>query len=141
MRALAAFGLLVAFNAAAAEPPPANQELIYRGEATSILGRSVHDPADAKVGQIVDVLVDDQGQPRAAVIDFGGFMGIGQRRIAVAWRALHFLPAAQQGHIRIDMTVDQIKATPEFKPVSRALDPPTVMAAPPQSPDIPALGK
>ena len=58
-----------------------------------------------------------------------------------AWRALHFLPAAQKSHIRIDMTVDQIKATPEFKPVSRALDPPTVMAAPPPSPGIPALGK
>lgn len=123
------------------QPPPATQELIYRGEATSILGRSVHGPDGNQVGRIADVLVDDQGQPRAAVIDFGGFMGVGNRRIAVAWRALHFLPAAQQYHIRIDMTVDQIKATPEYKPAARPLDPPMTMAAPPPSPGMPALGK
>jgi hypothetical protein len=123
------------------QPPPATQELIYRGEATSILGRSVHDPEGHQVGRIVDVLVDDQGQPRAAVIDFGGFMGVGNRRIAVAWRALHFLPDAEQHQIRIDMTVDQIKATPDYKPAARPLDPPMTMAAPPPSPGTPTLGK
>lgn len=136
---LAAIGTGVA--APSDEAPPATQELIYRGEATSILGRSVHGPDDNQVGRIVDVLVDDQGQPRAAVIDFGGFMGIGKRRIAVAWRALHFLPAAQEYRIRIDMTVDQIKATPEYKPAARPLDPPMTMAAPPPSPGMPASGK
>jgi sporulation protein YlmC with PRC-barrel domain len=139
--------LLVPAIAAAApaeqppQPPPATQELIYRGEATSILGRSVHDPEGHQVGRIVDVLVDDQGQPRAAVIDFGGFMGVGNRRIAVAWRALHFLPDAEQHQIRIDMTVDQIKATPDYKPAARPLDPPMTMAAPPPSPGTPTLGK
>jgi sporulation protein YlmC with PRC-barrel domain len=123
------------------QPPPATQELIYRGEATSILGRSVHDPEGHQVGRIVDVLVDDQGQPRAAVIDFGGFMGVGNRRIAVAWRALHFLPDAEQHQIRIDMTVDQIKATPDYKPAARPLDPPMTMAAPPPSPGTPTLVK
>src|SRR5258705_86425 len=61
----------------ATKPPPAEQELIFQGEATSILGRQVHDPAGHVVGRIVDVLVSDTGQPRAAVIDFGGFMGVG----------------------------------------------------------------
>ncbi len=93
---LAACVAAVVAAGAAPEPPPANQETIYLGEATGILGRTVHDPAGDTVGRIVDVLVDDQGQPRAAVIDFGGFMGVGNRRIAVVWRALHFLPAAQQ---------------------------------------------
>ena len=75
-------------------PPPASQEIIYGGEATSILGRQVTGPDRGAVGRIVDVLVDDTGQPRAVVIDLGGFMGIGNRRIAVAWRALHFAPGA-----------------------------------------------
>ena len=123
------------------EQPPANQEIIYKGEATPILGRSVRDPDNNEVGRIVDVLVDDQGQPRAALIDFGGFMGIGNRRIAVAWRALHFLPAAQHYQIRIDLTADQIKATPEYKRAPRPDAPPVTMAAPPPAPGIPALGK
>ena len=125
----------------AADTPAAFQELIYSGEAAGILGRSVHGPEDEQVGQIVDVLVDDQGLPRAAVIDFGGFMGVGKRRIAVAWRALHFIPAAEQKAIRIDLTVDQIKETPDFKPVAKPLGPPLTMAAPPPPPGMPASGK
>ena len=108
--------------------PPASQELIYQGEATSILGRQVSGPDDKNVGRIVDVLVDDLGQPRAAVVDVGGFLGIGDRRIAVVWRALHFAPEATgEGEITLEMTADQIKATPEYKAIST----PVVVAAPP----------
>ena len=111
-------------------PPPASQELIYQGEATSILGRQVSGPDDKNVGRIVDVLVDDLGQPRAAVVDVGGFLGIGNRRIAVVWRALHFAPEATgEGKIRLEMTADQIKATPEYKAIST----PVVVAAPPRT--------
>lgn len=127
--------------AAPPSPPPANQELIYKGEATRIIGRTVRDPDNNEVGRIVDVLVDDQGMPRAALIDFGGFMGVGNRRIAVAWRALHFLPAAEQHQIRLDMTADQIKATPDFKPTPRPDAPPVTMAVPPPPAGMPALGK
>lgn len=133
--------LLTASPARADDPPPANQELIYKGEATRILGRTVRDPANNEVGRIVDVLVDDQGVPKAALIDFGGFMGVGNRRIAVAWRALHFLPAAEQYQIRLEMTADQIKATPDFKPAARPDAPPVTMAVPPPPPGMPASGK
>jgi hypothetical protein len=132
-RLAALTGLLLVASplaAHAADTPPATQELIYSGEATSILGRSVHGPEDEQVGRIVDVLVDDQGQPRAAVIDFGGFMGVGKRRIAVAWRA-------EQHNIRIDLTIDQIKQTPDYKPPVKPVGPPMTVAAPPP----PALGK
>ena len=113
----------------AVPPPPAVQETIYNGEATSILGRLVQGPDSKTVGRIVDVLVDDSGQPRAAVIDVGGFMGIGNRRIAVVWRALHFTADPNgQGSISLEMTVDQIKATPEYKPAGN----PMTVAAPPQ---------
>ncbi len=138
---LAALLLAAGLLAAADDMPPAGLELIYQGQAVGIIGRTVDGPAKEKVGQIVDVLVDDQGQPRAAVIDFGGFMGVGKRRIAVSWRALHFLPAAQKNRIRIDLTVDQIKATPEYDPTAQPLDPPTTMAVPPSPPGMPAAGK
>ena len=129
--------LLSASLAATAETLPAEQELIYSGEATSILGRPVFAPNGSQVGRIVDVLVDDQGQPRAAVIDFGGFLGVGKRRIAVAWRALRFLPGAKHDEILIDLTVDQIKATPDYKPASKPQGPPMTVAAPPPPPGMP----
>ena len=117
--------------AAPGPPPPAQQELIYHGEAASLLGRTVRDPQANVLGRIVDVLVDDGGQPRAAVIDVGGFMGMGTRRIAVAWRALRFSTAVGVGRITLDMTLDQIKDTPDFKRPAGPADPPVTVAAPP----------
>ena len=142
-RASLPIALLLLFSGPvrADDAPPANQELIYKGEATRILGRTVRDPDGNEVGRIVDVLVDDQGVPKAVLIDFGGFMGVGNRRIAVAWRALHFLPAADQHQIRLQMTADQIKATPDYKPAPRPDAPPMTMAVPPSPPGMPAAGK
>ena len=114
--------------------PPAEQELIYHGEAAGLLGRTVRDPAEVALGRIVDVLVDDAGQPRAAVIDVGGFMGMGSRRIAVGWRALRFSTAVGVGRITLDMTLDQIKDTPDYKRLATPADPPVAVAVPPAKP-------
>ncbi len=60
------------------------------------------------------MLVDDNGQPQAAVIDFGGFLGVGSRKVAVHWSALRFNPGSSQHKITLEMTPDQIKAAPEY---------------------------
>jgi hypothetical protein len=117
-----------------AAEPPASQELIYQGEATSILGRQVSGPDGKNVGRIVDVLVSDLGQPLAVVVDVGGFLGIGNRRIAVVWRALHFTPEVSgEGRVTLEMTANQIRATPEYK----ATGTPVVVAAPPRTEQTP----
>ncbi len=48
------------------------------------------------------------------MIDFGGFMGVGNRKIAVHWSALHFTPSDAKNKVTLEMTPDQIKAAPEF---------------------------
>lgn len=128
---------------AQAPPPaperPASRTFLYQGEATSILGRQVLDPAGSVVGRIVDVLVGDAGKPRAAVIDFGGFLGVGNRRVAVTWDALAFNPATRA--ITLDMTVDQLKAVPQFRQPEKPADPPASVAMPPAQPTQPAPAK
>jgi PRC-barrel domain len=79
------------------------------------LGKEVRSGTGENLGRIVDVLVDQDGQVRAAVIDFGGFLGVGSRKIVVDWRALHFAPADQPDRISIDLTRDQVSAAPEYK--------------------------
>ena len=83
-------------------------------DAEAILGQRVTDPKGKEIGRLVDVLVDANGQPQAAVIDFGGFMGVGNRKIAVHWSVLHFNPGDAKHKIMLEMTPDQIKAAPEF---------------------------
>jgi len=112
--------------------PPADMEFLYEGEATSILGRQVVGPSGEVIGRIVDVLVGPAGVPRAAVIDFGGFMGLGNRRIAVTWLSLRFATAGDAPQISLNMTTDQIKAIPQFKLPASPADPPATVATPPR---------
>jgi hypothetical protein len=85
-------------------------------DAAAILGRSVHSATGEDMGRLVDVVVDTDGRPRAAIIDFGGFLGVGSRKIAVDWAALRFAPNDPKGEvITVELTRDQVKAAPEFK--------------------------
>jgi sporulation protein YlmC with PRC-barrel domain len=84
-------------------------------EVSSILGKSVRSNAGEDMGRIVDVIVNHDGQVRAAIIDFGGFLGIGTRKIAVDWRALNFAPAGKPGAITLDLTRNQVRLAPEYK--------------------------
>jgi hypothetical protein len=56
---------------------PKNLEAMAPGVAVPILGRKVRDASGKDMGPIVDVLVDRDGRVRAAVVDFGGFLGVG----------------------------------------------------------------
>ena len=113
--------------AASARPPAPTTKVA----ATGILGRTVSGPDGQPIGRVVDVLVDAGSNPRAAVIDFGGFMGVGTRHVAVNWSDLVFPPVNAKdpaSDIRLDLTADQIKAAPSYtdqtKPAAVVVPPP-----------------
>jgi len=103
--------------APAKEPaPPASVTVIAPKEAHGVLGREVRSPTDEDMGRIVDVIVDLTGTVRAAVIDFGGFLGVGSRKIVVDWSALHFGRVNNKGgSITLELTKAQVAAAPEYK--------------------------
>jgi PRC-barrel domain len=103
--------------AAAKEPaPPPSVTVIGAREAHGVLGRDVRSPTDENMGHIVDVIVDRAGVVRAAVIDFGGFLGVGSRKIVVDWNALHFGRVADKSDsITLELTKEQVNAAPEYK--------------------------
>ncbi|HLH90981.1 MAG TPA: PRC-barrel domain-containing protein [Xanthobacteraceae bacterium] len=109
-------------------------------DAEPVLGKSVHSSTGEDMGRLVDVIVDTDGRPRAAIIDFGGFLGVGSRKIAVDWSVLKFVPGDPKGNvITVALTKDQVKAAPEFKegspvvPLGASGSPPPQAAAPPPS--------
>ncbi len=101
---------------AAAIPATPEVTILNKHEVEGVLGREVRSAANENMGRIVDVLVDRSGQVRAAIIDFGGFLGVGSRKIAVEWNALHFPPPGEPGgRIALELTRDQVKAAPEYR--------------------------
>ncbi len=83
--------------------------------ADTLLGKPVESADGEDMGRIVDVIVDRAGTMRAAIIDFGGFLGVGSRQIAVDWRVLHF---AKENMDRVvaELSRDQLRVAPVYKP-------------------------
>jgi hypothetical protein len=115
--------------APAAKPaqPTAPVTKVPADKVVAILGQPVIGPLGTEVGRLVDVLVGQNGQPQAAVIDFGGFMGVGSRKIAVHWNTLHFNPGDPKYPIVLDLLPEQIKAAPAYQGESK---PAPVVVAP-----------
>jgi hypothetical protein len=96
--------------------PPPSVTIIGASDAHGVLGRDVRSAADENMGRIVDAIVDRGGKVRAAVIDFGGFLGVGSRKIVVDWNALHFGRIAnKKDSISLELTKAQVAAAPEYK--------------------------
>jgi pyruvate/2-oxoglutarate dehydrogenase complex dihydrolipoamide acyltransferase (E2) component len=98
------------------EKAPAAVKVLERAEIQGVLGREVRSKTGENMGRIVEVIVDrTTGQARAAIIDFGGFLGVGSRKIAVAWNALQFATDQNSERITLELTRDQVKDAPDYK--------------------------
>lgn len=111
---------------AAAAPSPQNDDkskeektsvpaTVVDGEQLeSVLGIEALSSTGDNMGRIDDIIVDRSGEVRAAIIDFGGFLGVGSRKIAVDWRSLHFDPK-KAGAVVVNLTKDQLRVAPVYK--------------------------
>jgi hypothetical protein len=118
---------------------PSATEAIVIGLNTleGVVSKSVRSATgNEDMGRIVDVLVDGAGQTRAAVIDFGGFLGVGSRKVAVDWNALDFTDSIKSGTVKVSLSRDQVRQSPEYKvgePVVVLEGSKPAPAAPPQN--------
>ncbi len=105
-RGLLALGVLLAPPALAQTPSP---------RLVPLMGKRLFGPAGEELGRVVDIIADSTGQPVAAVVDVGGFMGIGSRRVAMAWSLLRWKPEATFVRLSIDVAPDVVIGAPEFR--------------------------
>lgn len=85
------------------------------GRLVPLMGKRLFGPAGEELGRVVDIIADATGQPVAAVVDVGGFMGIGSRRVALAWSLLRWKPGAEFVRLSIDVAPDVVIGAPEFR--------------------------
>jgi hypothetical protein len=94
---------------------PGLTSVLSQGRLDSVLGREVRTRVEEDVGRIVDILADRQSRVQAAVIEFGGFLGIGTRKIAVDWSAISFENDGKRTIVIVDLSRDQLRLAPEYK--------------------------
>jgi hypothetical protein len=81
--------------------------------AAAILGTKAEGPDGEDIGLVVDIIVDRNSRPTAVVIDFGGFLGVGSRKIAIDWRLVRVKPGAKSP-VRVKISRGDLEGAPEF---------------------------
>jgi hypothetical protein len=93
-------------------PPPVTT-ILHHPE--SVLGKRLIGKSGQNAGRIADVLTDEYGHVRAVVVDYGGFLGIGTRKVAVAWSDLRFGLAGHPNSVAVDLSPEYLARAPEVR--------------------------
>jgi sporulation protein YlmC with PRC-barrel domain len=89
----------------------------YRGEykgcpSDKVLGAKVVNAEGKDIGKISDLAIDRKsGEIRYAVLDFGGFLGIGEKHFAIPWEALTPL---KEDRVRLNITKEELEQAEGF---------------------------
>ena len=85
--------------------------------ASHLIGVTVRNAAGDKVGTVDDLLIADGGALKAVVLDVGGPLGLGSKRIAVEPGALVLRPGGERFSAVLHMSTDTVAAAQPFDPV------------------------
>jgi len=77
--------------------------------------QNVYDPSDAKIGEISDVLVNKDGKVEAFIVAVGGFLGIGEKDVAVPFDAIHATERDGKWWLTMNATKDALKGAAGYK--------------------------
>jgi sporulation protein YlmC with PRC-barrel domain len=77
--------------------------------------QDVYDQSNNKIGQIMDVLVDQEGKVNALIIGVGGFLGAGEKDVAVSFNTVKATKKDNKLLLTMNTTKDALKAAPGFK--------------------------
>lgn len=82
-----------------------------------LTGARIYGTKDEDIGEINSLIVDDSGQITRAILDIGGFLGLGEHQISVTLDELSILREADGTDFRvfIDATKEQLEAQPEYE--------------------------
>jgi sporulation protein YlmC with PRC-barrel domain len=114
-------GVLIASTAAFAQPVTSGRAEIMstvpNNSATVAdwYKQNVYDPSDNKIGEIMDVLVSPDGHATALIVGVGGFLGAGEKDVAVPFSAVKHTMKDKKIYLTMDTTKDALKAAPGFK--------------------------
>jgi len=78
--------------------------------------QNVYDPKDNKIGEIMDVLVDKSGKVTSLIVGVGGFLGAGEKEVAVPFDAVQVTNRDNnKWYLVMNTTKDVLKSAPGFK--------------------------
>ena len=105
-------GASAAYAQQATTPPRAADPQVAAmpsgADAKKLIGRNVKNPQDETVGEIESVYINADGKVDSVILGVGGFLGVGERHVRVAWKDLRISDNGNK--VVINATKDQLKA-------------------------------
>ena len=168
MISAAVSALMVSGALAQADKPPDSAKFIASQSTdqwvfSKFKGSDVLGPDNAHIGNVNDMLFDKQGKILGLIVGVGGFLGIGEKNVAIDMNAFQPVPASTGSNsssgmatrsddptmvkLKVSWTKDQLKNAPDFqyyKPPSRTSGgggPTTGMSPRPTAPTAPPAGR
>jgi len=88
--------------------------------ASRFVGQAVTNQTGQNIGDINDLLFDKTGRISTAVIGVGGFLGMGEKSVAIPFGSLSFTAdATGKRVITIAFSKEQLQAAPSFQPTEK----------------------
>jgi sporulation protein YlmC with PRC-barrel domain len=122
---LATFGSAAAYAqttppASPATPPLAHQDATMAhhdmqatADTAKLIGRNVKNPQGDTIGEIKSIYVNKNGKVAGVMVGVGGFLGVGEREVRLAWKDLNIMDNGEK--VTVNMTKDQLKAMAPYK--------------------------
>jgi sporulation protein YlmC with PRC-barrel domain len=83
---------------------------------------NVYDNAENKIGDVSDLVISKDGDITTAVIGVGGFLGAGQKDIAVPFKELNITSRNDKEWLVLNRTKDQLKSMPAYEPTGHSAE-------------------
>ena len=90
--------------------------------ASRFVGQSVINQTGQNIGDINDLLFDKTGRISTAVIGVGGFLGMGEKSVAIPFGSLSFTAdGTGKRVVTIPFSKEQLQAAPSFQPTEKTV--------------------
>ena len=82
--------------------------------AEKIMGSDVMTSGDEDVGPVNDLIFDEEGKLLAIVVGVGGFLGAGEKDVAISWDSITHSTEDDEHVLRVNTTREDLRSAPEF---------------------------
>lgn len=110
-------GELGAASQSGADTPTSTRGKVIKGgpfRVGEIVGKKVENPDGEVIGEITDMVAGQDGNIQYAVLNHGGFLGIGDKLVPIPWEAVKRLP--DDNRLLVNVTKGALEKAPNFEP-------------------------
>jgi sporulation protein YlmC with PRC-barrel domain len=106
--------------------------------ASHLISATVKGPAGESLGTVNDLLIDAKGGVKSVILGVGGFLGIGERNVALSFDQVQIgRDASNRLTVTATVSSERLKTAPEWKDPNAAATETRAPTSPPKSPTSP----